>query len=452
MSKNFDVQSTNGMGPQDGATRQTLQQRISGLSAQAQALFEALRQGSMDLARGGVTRDTYGPGEAFAHELLARHARAIGLEVKHDHMCNTYMVLPGLDRSLPAIVIGSHLDSVAGGGNFDGAAGVVAGLIAVQAIKQAGIQLACDVMVMGVRAEESIWFQVSYIGSRGALGRLQAQALQARRIDTGRSLSAHLSDAGGDPDAVLRAEAFLSPRNVQAFMEVHIEQAPSLAITGFPIAIGTGVPGNFRYPAIRIKGEYGHVGLGRRFRHDASLAGADLSLGLDSIWAQWEREGRLMACTVGEFHTNIERHGLTVVPGEFSMSLDVRAYAQSDLVELEAAFLELVRQVEQKRGVTIDLGPRASAEVAQADPILTQQLRQCAQDLSIKVCDLPSPASHDAAAFCAAGIPFGFLFIRNPNGSHHPEEAMATEDFMLATSVLTQWLVSQQSTPAPLSA
>jgi N-carbamoyl-L-amino-acid hydrolase len=137
---------------------------------------------------------------------------------------------------------------------------------------------------------------------------------------------------------------------------------------------------------------------------------------------------------------------LTVVPGEFFLSLDVRAYAQPDLVELEAAFLALVREVEKKRGVTIDLGPRASAEVAQADPVLTQQLRDCAKALSLPHCDLPSPASHDAAAFCAAGIPFGFIFIRNPNGSHHPEEAMATEDFMLATQVLTQWLLNQQDT------
>ena len=419
---------------------------VEQLHGQAQVLFDALRQGSLDEVRGGVTRDTYGPGEAFAHTLLEQHARELGLEVRHDHMRNTYMVLPGSDRSLPAIVIGSHLDSVAGGGNFDGAAGVVSGLIAVQALKQAGIQLPCDVMVMGVRAEESIWFQVSYIGSRGALGRLQPEALQARRIDTGRTLAEHLAEAGGDPEAVKRGDTFLSTKNVRAFMEVHIEQAPSLALTGFPIAIGTGVPGNFRYPKIRIKGEYGHVGLGRRFRHDASLAGADLTLGLDAIWERWEREGRLMACTVGEFYTNLGRHGMTVVPGEFNMSLDVRAYAQPDLLELEAEFLDLVQQVVKKRGVSIDLGPRTSAEVAQADPVITGQLKACAQTLELPFCDLPSPASHDSAAFCAAGIPFGFVFIRNPNGSHHPDEAMATEDFMLATAVLTEWLFRQQGT------
>ena len=295
---------------------------------------------------------------------------------------------------------------------------------------------------MGVRAEESIWFQVSYIGSRGALGSLQESALQAKRIDTGRTLAEHLLAAGGDPDAVAQGQAYLTPQNVRAFMEVHIEQAPSLAIEGHAIAIGSGVPGNFRYPKIKITGEYGHVGLGRRYRHDAALAGADIALGLDKIWAEWEQAGRLMACTIGEFQTNSTRHGLTIVPGEFGLSLDVRAYDTADLAELKTKFLELVEEVSATRRVKIDLGPQASAGVAPADPTITAQLRACALELGLTVPDLPSPASHDSAAFYAAGIPFGFLFIRNPNGSHHPDEEMSIDDFLLATTVLTQWLVT----------
>jgi N-carbamoyl-L-amino-acid hydrolase len=373
---------------------------------------------------------------------VAKYAAALGLEVRHDHMRNTYMVLPGLDRTAPALVIGSHLDSVAAGGNYDGAAGVVAGLIAIEALKEAGLQPQCDIVVMGVRAEESIWFQVSYIGSRGALGSLQESALQAKRIDTGRTLAEHLLEAGGDPDAVAQGQAYLTPQNVRAFMEVHIEQAPSLAIDGHAIAIGSGVPGNFRYPKIKITGEYGHVGLGRRYRHDAALAGADIALGLDKIWAEWEQAGRLMACTIGEFQTNSARHGLTIVPGEFGLSLDVRAYDTADLAELKTKFLELVEVVSATRRVKIDLGPQASAGVAPADPTITAQLRACALELGLTVPDLPSPASHDSAAFYAAGIPFGFLFIRNPNGSHHPDEEMSIDDFLLATTVLTQWLVT----------
>ena len=147
-----------------------LNHHVLALHSQASTLFDELRAGSVDAVNRGVTRDTYGKGEQFGHDLVEKHARALGLEIRHDHMRNTYMVLPGLDRQAPAIVIGSHLDSVLGGGNFDGAAGVMAGLIAVQALQRAGLKLNCDVVVMGIRAEESIWFQVSYVGSRGALG------------------------------------------------------------------------------------------------------------------------------------------------------------------------------------------------------------------------------------------------------------------------------------------
>ena len=421
---------------------EALKTQVLALHPQATQLFEALRAGSVDLVNRGVTRDTYGPGEQFAHDLVQEHARTLGLEVRQDHLRNTYMIWPGIDRQAPAIVIGSHLDSVAAGGNYDGAAGVMAGLIAVQALQQAGVQLSCDIVVMGIRAEESIWFQVSYVGSRGALGTLPASALQQRRIDTGRTLAEHLREAGGDPEAVEKGVAYLNKTNVKAFLELHIEQAPSLGLTGFPIAIGTGVPGHFRFPSAKITGEYGHVGLGRRFRHDAALAGAELSVELDALWEQWEKSGRLMACTFGQFHTNVARHGMTIVPGEFQFSLDVRAYDDADLVELEQSFMALVALIEKKRGVKIDLGVRASAKVAKADQTLTQQLRDCALRLKLKSCDLPSPASHDSAAFCAAGIPFGFVFIRNPNGSHHPDEEMSIDDFLEGTAVMTEWLAT----------
>ena len=102
------------------------------------------------------------------------------------------MTRPGRDRTAPRVVIGSHLDSVPHGGNFDGAAGVVAGLVALAALQRLGIEPDCDITVMGIRAEESIWFQVSYIGSRGALGTLPDGALDVRRIDTGRTLAEHI--------------------------------------------------------------------------------------------------------------------------------------------------------------------------------------------------------------------------------------------------------------------
>src|SRR3990170_2412818 len=141
-----------------------MKQAVGNLRARAQQLFDALRSGSLDRELGGVSRDSYGPGEQFAHDLVAHHAAAIGLEVRHDDARNSFMVWAGSDPDLPAVVIGSHLDSVAGGGNFDGAAGVIAGLVAVEALQGVGFRPQCDVIIMAVRAEESAWFHVPYVG------------------------------------------------------------------------------------------------------------------------------------------------------------------------------------------------------------------------------------------------------------------------------------------------
>lgn len=275
------------------------------------SIFDRLKECST--AEIGITRDTYGEGESRAHGLLGEMARSFGLEVSTDAAANTYMTLPGVDRGAPRVIIGSHLDSVPNGGNFDGAAGVVAGLVCLKALSDAGFRPECDISVMGIRAEESVWFQISYIGSRAALGNLPPNALAAPRIDTGEPLAAHIAASGGDPDALERGVAALKPQEVRAFLELHIEQAPSLVELGKSIGIGIAIPGNFRFPDVRITGVYGHVGTPRRFRRDAVLAATEFAHRLDAIWKRLEEEGTPMAMTLGRFHTNIEAHGLTTV-------------------------------------------------------------------------------------------------------------------------------------------
>jgi N-carbamoyl-L-amino-acid hydrolase len=405
------------------------------------ALFDELRAGSQDVE--GVTRDTFGAGEQFAYRVIERCAGEIGLAMEYDHGANLYMHMPGRDRSLPRIMFGSHLDSVRRGGNFDGAAGVLAGLVAQRALKALGITPLRDVTTMAIRAEESVWFQVSYIGSRTAFGVLPDGALEAKRVDTGRTLAEHMAECGADIDAVRAGKAFLDPKDIHAFVEVHIEQAPQLIEAGLPVAIGTGVPGNFRYPYINIKGEYAHVGLPRRFRKDAVLAASDFARGLDDLWLENDAAGRGMAFTIGRFHTNPDEHALTIVPGEMTLSLDVRAYEAGHLADLEQALFALVARIEKERGVTFDLGARASADVAPSDAGMVAGLTQAAQDLAIATMPLPSPASHDAATFTVAGVPTAMLFVRNANGSHNPHEAMEIEDFLEAAAVMTGWLVQQ---------
>ena len=407
------------------------------------AMFEALRAGSRDARGDGISRDTYGRGEEFAHRLIADHGRRLGLETRRDHAANLFLTLPGQDRHAARLMTGSHLDSVANGGNFDGAAGVVAGLVATKGLQSLGLHPNCDITTAAIRAEESVWFQVSYIGSRSAFGVLPPGALEARRVDTGRTLAEHMRDCGAAVEEVRGGKASLDAKNIKAWVELHIEQAPQLVEAGKAFAVGTGVPGNFRYPQVTIRGEYAHVGLPRRFRRDAVLAASEFAVALDELWKKRDGEGRPMAFTIGRFHTNPDEHALTKVAGEMSLSLDVRAYDKAHLAELEADVMSLTRQVAERRGVGFDLGSRASADVAPSNPEVVAALMAAAAELAIPTMPLASPASHDTATFAVAGVPTAMLFVRNRNGSHNPREAMEIDDFLQATAVLTYWLAAE---------
>ena len=419
---------------------QTIKAAVQAQRGRMEALFDQLRKDGLD--EPGVSRDPYGPGEQRAHATVTRAAEALGLEIGHDDAANLYMTLPGLDRSAPVVVIGSHLDSVPHGGNFDGAAGVLAGLATVTALRSMGLTPACDVVVMGIRAEESVWFQVSYIGSRGSLGSLPEGALDVRRIDTGRTLADHMRDCGGDPAALRAGARHFDPARIRAYLELHIEQALSLVEAQRPVAICTGIPGNFRYPDAWIEGRHDHVGLPRRFRQDAAMAGAEFAMALDALWAGYEERSIPMACTLGRFHTDAAAHGLTIVPGSFHFSLDVRAYDEAVLTELEDKVGRIIEGIEQRRAVRFHPGPKARAAVGVVDPAIKAGLEAAARTQEIPVLHLGSPASHDAAAFGAAGVPMGMVLVRNVNGSHNPWESMQTEDFLDGTSILIQWLTT----------
>jgi N-carbamoyl-L-amino-acid hydrolase len=404
-----------------------------------QALFDRLREDGRDDP--GVSRDPYGDGEQRAHQTVAAAGEAMGLAISRDDAANLYMTYPGRDRTSPRLVIGSHLDSVPHGGNFDGAAGVLAGLAAVAALRTLGVSPGCDIDVMGIRAEESVWFQVSYIGSRGSLGTLPDGALDVRRVDTGRTLADHIASCGGNPSALLARRRHFDPETVRAYLELHIEQAPSLIEAGRSVGICTGVPGNIRFPYAWIEGSNDHVGLPKRFRRDAAMAGAEFAVALDALWDEHEEAGIPMACTFGRFHTDAAQHGMTIVPGRFDFSLDVRAYDPAVLTDLETRIMAIIAGIEQRRGVRFHLGDKAQAAVGRVDPGIKAGLERAAQVQEIAILEIGSPASHDGAAFAATGVPIGMIFVRNENGSHNPNEKMTIEDFLDGTIVMTQWLI-----------
>lgn len=409
----------------------------------ADDVFERLRAVSADVY--GVTRESYGPGEQAAHDLVAEIARELGLEVNTDAAMNTYMTWPGRDRTARAKFVGSHLDSVPKGGNFDGAAGVVSGLTAIRALQSVRAQPNADITVMGIRAEESCWFGVSYIGSRSALGTLPSDALEnARRADDGRPLAEHLSACGGDPDRLRDTAPYLDQKRIAAFLEPHIEQGPVLVEEGFPCGIVTGIRGNRRFPTARCKGEYAHCGgAPRRVRRDAVMAATEFVQALDQLWDHSEATGEDFACTVGKFSTDADRHAMTIIPGDVQFSVDVRSVDPTILTRLEATLPQLASEIGSRRGVNFELGSITRAAPGVMAPELIARYRRAATLMNVRTMDIASGASHDSAAFADAGVPTAMLFIRNEHGSHNPEETMTISDFIETTKLLTAALDDQ---------
>ena len=413
-----------------------LASRLDAEIALADRLFGDLRANTEDPP--GVTRASYGIGERYAHARMSEQARALELEIATDFAGNLYMTLPGRDRAAPRIMIGSHLDSVPHGGNYDGAAGVVAGVAALARLRAANWTPRQDVTVMGIRAEEMSWFPAHYAGSRMAFGVLPAEALDdCVRPDSGRSLGDHMREEGFDPDAVRRGAAFLKPAGIRCYLEPHIEQGPVLVKENVPVGIVTAIWGSIRYKHCRVTGEYSHAGgVPRRHRRDAVLAAADFVHALEEHWLERERAGADMVCTVGQFYTDAAHHTLTKISGDVRFTLDIRSDDNDGLLATRDHLNGLAQRIGAARGVAIDLGPYMNAMPARMDPDLQALLRAQAERQGIAARAIASGAGHDCATFASQGVPCAMIFVRNQHGSHNPNEAMAIEDFGQALRLL----------------
>lgn len=412
----------------------------------AESLFREIGDKTADSV--GVSREPYGPGEQIALDVLRAAARAMDLEITHDPFGNLYLTLPGRSRTAPAWLVGSHVDSVPSGGNFDGLAGVVAGVTALAALRRAGITPARDITVMGIRAEElSSWYgghHDGHIGSRAALGLLPAAELDsAVNSRSGRTLREQMREAGFDPAFVGRRPPHLSPDKLKGYLELHIEQGPVLENRGLPVGIVTAIRGAARARSCRCLGAYTHSGaVPHEYRSDAVMATIELVHQLDREWERVRAAGDDLVFTVGKFFTDARVHALTKVPGEANFTLDFRSQSEATLADMKAFAERLAGEIGARRRVRFELGQFSLHRPAAMDPAWRAQLLEGARALGIAHMEIASGAGHDAQDFAHAGVPAAMIFVRNARGSHNPDEAMDIADFALGTRLLT-WMLQE---------
>lgn len=388
----------------------------------------------------GITRECYAESENRAIHYLQQFAHTAGLTTRTDGAGNVIFQRPD-DKGGPALWCGSHFDSVPQGGNFDGLAGIIAGLLCLKQLHEAQIALPYDVRVIGLRGEESAWFGKAYVGSRALSGGLTEHDLALTKRDSTVTLADSLLAVGADIEAIRRQEWLIDPQQFLGYLEVHIEQADSLEHHQQPLGVVPGIRGNLRHNHVHCLGADGHSGaVPREERHDAVFAVSELISSIDQRWREWVANGFDLVVTVGVLGTDAAHHSVSRIPGDVSFSLEMRSLHDDTLHAFYDCVQQERRRIENERQVRFDFDKRSDTLPASMHAPWVEHTQHIMQRNGLEGRLTPSGAGHDAAVFANAGIPSIMLFVRNQHGSHNPDEAMHIDDFVEATVVLYEML------------
>ena len=396
------------------------------------ALWAELEPVGRHAGTGGYRRYAFDDAELECREWFVSTAQARGLDVEVDRNTNlwAWWVPPGVDPDAPALVIGSHLDSVPDGGAFDGPLGVVSAFAAFDAMRAAGTTTDRPVAIVAFADEEGARFGIACAGSRlmtGALPPDKARALVGR---DGATMAEAMTRAGFDPSSLGADPERVS--RIGKFVELHIEQGRGLVALDAPVGVAASIWPHGRY-RFTFRGVADHAGTTRmQDRHDPMLAYARTAIGAEA--AARVSEGR---ATFGRLE--VEPNGTNAVPSTVRAWLDARAADQEALDALVSRIASDAAAAAQGNGTSVDL------DVESVTPLLDFDLRlrarvSAAVSASEGVGDvpvLPTAAGHDAGILAVAGVPTAMLFVRNPTGiSHSPVEHAEVSDCHVGVDAL----------------
>jgi N-carbamoyl-L-amino-acid hydrolase len=367
-----------------------------------------------DAGRGGYSRHLFDDADWQLREWFIARAAGIGLDIEHDRNGNIWAWWgpPGAD----ALVTGSHLDSVPGGGAFDGPLGVVSALDAVQRLIVSGIRLSRPVAVVVFAEEEGSRFGVPCLGSKLLTGELAASKALALTDASGCTLAEAMTGAGLDPARAGRDEAALS--RLGLFLELHVEQGRGLIDLGAPVGVASGVLGHGRW-RLRFTGQGNHAGTTLMSNRRDPMVAAGATIAQIPGLARARADAR---ATVGR--VEVTPGGTNVIASHVDVWLDCRAGQDEVTRALVAEISAAAAANAAARGCAAELTQESwSGTVRFADGP-----RMAIGEALGGVPALATGAGHDAGVLAAA-VPTAMLFVRNPTGiSHAPEEFASADD------------------------
>lgn len=372
--------------------------------------------------RGGYTRLAFSDADREVRDYLVGQMQAAGLKVREDAFGNVF-ARTHADESLPAVLLGSHADSVPQGGNYDGIAGIVSAIAVAETAQREGWKRPVEAVLF--MAEESSRFGAANLGSKAMTGALPADAADYTD-STGRTLAEVMEERG------LIAENVPYVKKVRAFLELHIEQGRVLDSQLRMLGIVTGIAAPHRY-RLTIKGRADHSGATpMNFRRDALTGASEMILRIEEL-AQANAKRDVIA-TVGRLE--VRPNAINVVPGEVTMDIDLRGTNEDNINRLCIAILENVDAISQKRNLGVQLETITEEEPALLDAELIALLADCAAELGERAMQLPSGAGHDAL-YMTRLAPVGMIFVPSKDGiSHNASEHTELADIVRGANLL----------------
>ena len=382
-----------------------------------------------DPVRGGYSRHLFDDADLALRQWFADRAEEQGLRLEHDGNGNVWAWWDAGDSDRPAahaVVTGSHLDSVPGGGAYDGPLGVVSALAAVQALREDGFAPSRPIAVCVFAEEEGGRFNAPCLGSRLLVGEFGLSDLAGRVDAEGRSFTEVWAGAGHDADRIGADPALLA--RIGVFVELHVEQGVDLARRDAPVALAEGILSHGRWRAT-FTGQGNHAGTtpmdGRR---DPVVAAAQAVLAVRRIAAA---SGPLVRGTVGRLEAL--PGGSNVIASRAQVWVDVRAAHDG---EVRAAVAELAAEfarIAAAEGCDVELVEESFSPRVDFDPALRERLANLLGGAPV----IPTGAGHDAGIL-SAYVPSAMLFVRNPTGvSHAPGESAEAADIEAGVEALT---------------
>jgi len=380
---------------------------------------------------GGVNRQALSAEDIAARRQMKKWADEYGFEITTDDIGNLFVRRDGTDADQNPVTTGSHIDSQPKGGKFDGIYGVMAGLEALVAMEDAGIQTKRPIEVIAWMGEEGSRFQPALMGSLVFTGQLAAEKAMSVADSNGISVEQALRETlDADPEIGRRPTGFAAA----AYIETHIEQGPVLELEQKTIGVVTGIQG-IRWYGIEVLGEEAHAGTSpMKHRKDALKAAAEMVGALEQVM---EDETDTVRCTFGRFE--VFPGSPNTVPGRVFFTIDFRHPVTDDFEKLAAKIEPTCRAHARGCEVNIEITLDALPTVFRDDMVETVHKHTKSLNPPFKV--MPSGGGHDAQNMNRI-CPTGMIFVPCKNGiSHNEAEYASPGDLAAGTRVLAACLV-----------